>query len=215
MMDKDIYDAYFHHLLEGNVTGCSGIVRDLLEGDTYIRDIYVDLFQSALYEIGTMWEKNEISVATEHLATSITERMISMAYPTIFSTERIGKSAIVSCVADEYHEIGGRMVADILEMNGWDAIFLGTSTPLNDLMDMIEEKNPDVVALSLTIYFNIDSLKRALDLIQERRPGQKVIIGGQAFRWGGEDLADDYENVMFIPTLDRLEEVVSGGGIDS
>lgn len=214
-MDKDIYDAYFHHLLEGNVTGCSGIVRDLLEGDTYIRDIYVDLFQSALYEIGTMWEKNEISVATEHLATSITERMISMAYPTIFSTERIGKSAIVSCVADEYHEIGGRMVADILEMNGWDAIFLGTSTPLNDLMDMIEEKNPDVVALSLTIYFNIDSLKRALDLIQERRPGQKVIIGGQAFRWGGEDLADDYENVMFIPTLDRLEEVVSGGGIDS
>jgi len=42
------------------------------------------------------------------------------------------------------------MVADMLEMNGWDGYFIGANTPLPELIRFIESKNPDLIGLSLS-----------------------------------------------------------------
>ena len=54
-----------------------------------IPDIYRDVFQDALYEIGTLWETNQISVAEEHMGTAITQYVMSnlWKYPTFVVTD--------------------------------------------------------------------------------------------------------------------------------
>jgi hypothetical protein len=42
-------------------------------------------------------------------------------------------------------------------------------------------------------------------LIRERFPDLPIIIGGQAFRYGGKDILLNYDNVKFIPDLYSLE----------
>jgi len=90
---ETIYEEYLDHLLGGNKTSCHQIVNQLLDMGTDIRSIYEDLFWRSLYQVGELWEQNRISVAHEHLATAITESLLLLVYPSLFSVGHIGKES--------------------------------------------------------------------------------------------------------------------------
>lgn len=117
-----IYKTYLTALLSGDKALCVRIVKELLDKDYHVREIYVSIFQQALYRIGELWEQNKISVATEHIASSITESLMTLVYPKLFSEKHIDRNAVIACVANEYHQIGAKMVADIFELHGWTVI---------------------------------------------------------------------------------------------
>jgi methanogenic corrinoid protein MtbC1 len=204
MIAQSLYEAYFDNLIKGNKANCRAVVEQLSEQHTPVSKIYNDLFKPALYQVGELWEKNKISVATEHMATAITETLMIQLQPQLFTTERVGKKAVIACVANEYHQIGAKMVADMFEMNGWDGFFVGASTPANELIRFIKSTNPDVVALSLSIYFNINDLKNTLAKIRSELPDLPIIVGGQAFRWGGSELAQQFKGVQIINSINDL-----------
>ncbi|MCX8028279.1 MAG: cobalamin-dependent protein [Thermodesulfovibrionales bacterium] len=204
-IEESTFKKYMSYLLQGDRHTCHDILKECLDKGTDIKTIYLDLFQRSLYEIGRLWEYNRISVAVEHVATSITEGLMSVLYPLIFSYEKINKSAVISCTANEFHQIGGRMVADIFEINAWNGFFLGANTPMNDLLRYIEEKKPQIVGLSLSIYLNLPNLLKILETINAHYPSQKIIVGGQAFRYGGVDALKKYQNVNYIDSIDELE----------
>ncbi|MDQ7824012.1 MAG: cobalamin-dependent protein [Candidatus Eremiobacteraeota bacterium] len=207
-MDEALYRRYLAALIKGDRPTCRSIVTDLLEKDVEVKTIYTDLFQHSLYEVGDLWERHKISVATEHLATAITESLLTLVYPRIFSLEHTGKSALISCVANEFHQIGGRMVADIFELNGWHGYFLGSNTPITALLSMIGEKKPDIVGLSLAVHFNMPSLLEVIKKIRESFPALSLMVGGQAFRWGGIEVVTRYERVSYIASLHDLETLI-------
>lgn len=100
------------------------------------------------------------------------------------------------------------MVADIFELNGWDGYFLGANTPIGELLSLLKEKKPQVLALSVSIYFNMDSLYDTLDKIRKLHPDLAVIVGGQAFRWGGADIGQKFPGVRYIPSIIDLETFI-------
>ncbi|MBB5020794.1 cobalamin B12-binding domain-containing protein [Desulfurispira natronophila] len=206
--DESLYQSYLQALLCGHGNRCQELVNTLLSSNLSVHDLYVHLFQRSLYEVGSLWESNKISVSVEHLATALTERLMSLVYPRIFSAPHNGKKAVVSCVANELHQIGGRMVADVFELNGWDGYFLGANTPIPDMCSMLELKQPQVLALSLSIYFNMEHLYQALGEVQQKYPHLPVIVGGQAFRWGGTDIENHFSNVTYMATLQQLEHYI-------
>jgi len=201
-----IYDAYLTALLAGDRAGCTAIVEELNNADIPIKDLYLNLFQRSLYRIGELWEHHQVSVSVEHLATAITERLLTLVEPKIFSGQHRDHSVIIACVADEYHQLGARMVADLFELHGWRGYFIGANTPVQSLLSMIEQKNPALVALSLSIYSNLPSLIKALDTVRAAYPDLPILVGGQAFRWGGTDAFKRYRNVTYIATIDELEQ---------
>lgn len=205
LISEERYQEYLHALLAGNRRKCHDIVSGLLEKDPDIKDLYVHLFQRALYEIGELWEKNKISVATEHIATAITEGLLTQVYPMIFASEHSGKKGLVACVPNEYHQIGAKMVADTFELNGWDGYFVGSNTPVQELIKTIGETQPDVIALSLSIYFNLPHLEKMIDEIRKHDADIPIWIGGQAFRWGGSEIVEKYPGTLFIDSLQNLE----------
>lgn len=210
MMLEEVYNTYLSHLIDGDKATCHQIVKDLLATGIEIKDLYTNLFQRSLYQIGELWEFNRISVAVEHIATAITENLLILIYPTIFASEHIGKKAIIACVANEFHQVGAKMVADIFELNRWDGYFVGSNTPTNDLMQLIDEKKPDILGLSLSIYFNMTSLLQVIEKVRTPYPQLDIFVGGQAFRWGGTDIVNKYPNVTYIPSLQKLETTIAG-----
>jgi len=202
------YEPYLSALLAGDRHTCQGVVEQLLASGVAIRHLYVGLFQHSLYQVGELWERNQISVATEHLATAITESLLTLVYPVIFRTPRCGRRAVVSCVANEYHQLGGKMVADILELNGWDSYFLGANTPVDALLELIEEKQPELLCLSLSVYFNLPSLLNALQQVNAAFPGLRILVGGQAFQWGRIAQIEDLDGVQIVQSIDALEQAI-------
>lgn len=211
MIEESLYAKYLDALLAGNRKECHHIVQELLEAKVDIKDLYTGLFQRGMYEVGELWERNTITVAREHLATAITESLLNLAYPSVFSVERVGKKAIISCVANEFHQVGGKIVADTFELSGWDGIFLGANTPEEDLMQHIQEENPVFIGLSLSILSNIENLKSVIERIQADFPDIDLLVGGQAFRWGGVDMVESYANTAYVPSLGELERIIKAG----
>ena len=202
------YQAYLDNLLSGRRAECAEFVEQLLSDGWEMRELYLELFQQSLYDIGLQWERNRISVAAEHLATAVTESLLTLVYPAVFSAERIGKRVIISCVANEFHQIGAKMVADVCELNGWDSYFLGANTPSDALMDLIDRVNPHLLGLSLSVYFNLAQLLEVIELVGERFPELPIIAGGQAFRWGSSEALQGYSSVSCISSFAELEWVL-------
>ena len=122
----------------------------------------------------------------------------------LFAGPRTGKSAVVTCVANEYHQIGGKMVADIFELNGWRGYFLGANLPLADVQSLIAEKRPDVAAFSVASVLNLESLIRSVTVIRSAFPELPILVGGQALRWVGREQVERVPNVRCL-NLSELE----------
>ncbi len=210
MIAEKLYEAYLATLLDGDRSKCHDIVQKLLGEKIDLKKLYTDLFQRSMYRVGELWENNRITVATEHLSTSITESLLNLAYPSVFASERIGRKVVISCAANEFHQIGGKMVADIFELNGWDGYFLGANSPIEETVRFIHETRPDVVGFSLSILSNLDNLKRGIEVFRSDFPNLDLLIGGQAFRWGGIDTIKQYAGTEYIQSLDDLENMISG-----
>ncbi|MFP4445320.1 MAG: B12-binding domain-containing protein [Desulfosudaceae bacterium] len=205
MIPETTYRRYLAALLAGDRAGCAALSRELLETGLAPEDLYTDLFQRSLYEVGELWEQNRVSVAVEHLATAVTESLLAAVYPHILGRggERRRK-AVISCSVNEYHQVGARMVADIMETRGWDTWFLGANTPTADLLRMLQEKEPDMLGLSVSIYFNMAALLKMIETVRAHYPGLDIIVGGQAFRWGGSDMIKPLPQVICAPSLEDL-----------
>lgn len=205
MIQTNLYENYLSSLLRGDKVACLNIVTTLLDNKIAIRELYTDLFQKSLYSVGELWEKNEISVAREHLATAITESMLSVVYPHLFTGIQSDKKVIISCTANEHHQLGGKMVADIFELHGWDAHFLGANTPVNELLKFIDETQPDLIGLSLAVYFNIGALKATLEAVHTHFKNLDILVGGHAFIWGGTGILKGYPGTSYLESLAQLE----------
>lgn len=208
MITESLYQTYVQSLLQGNKSECLDISQTLLEKDVEIRELYIQLFQKSMYEVGELWERNEISVAREHMATSITESLLSATYPYLFSGETASKKAVISCTANEYHQLGGKMVADIFELHGWDSHFIGANTPPAELLHLIDEIQPDLVGLSLSVYFNLPSLKTALETIRGEFYNLDILVGGHAFAYGGTGILKNYTGTHYVESLYKLEDTL-------
>ena len=209
LITQELYDTYFSALIRGDRSTCAGIVTRLLNEHPTVEMLYTGLFQRSMYDVGEQWELGKISVATEHLATSVTESLMPMVYPIIFAREHLPYTAVIACVADEYHQMGGRMVADIFEMSQWHGHFLGANSPLESLVVLLEEQKPDVLALSVSISSNLPNLEHAIQVCREAQPALPILIGGQAFRWGGQDIPERYPNVRLPSSLKDLRDWIA------
>lgn len=207
MITEEFFSKYQQNLLQGQQNSCRKMVEKLLENNISIKSLYVDLFQRSMYQVGSMWEKNQMSVAHEHLCTSITQNLISQVYPRLLALPHHGRKVVVSCTPGEMHQLGARMVADFLEINGWDSHFLGFGTPPMELIRFIGSTQPQMIALSMSIFSNISTLKLLVQKINETNPGIRILLGGQGFRWGGTEMFVTMQDVNVVHGLDFLENI--------
>lgn len=206
MISEVYFLDYTNALLKGEGEKCNQVVEDLLAQKVDIKDIYVDLFQRSMYHIGKMWEQGQLSIADEHVGTEITKRLMNKYASKIVSDKKVNKTALISCIDKEFHEIGPRMAADVFELNGWNTYFLGANTPTREIVKFIEIKKPDLVGLSFNFYLNIMRLLEVIDHIKKNFPSQEIIVGGQGLTREKENLLSKYPEIKQFSTVKELDD---------
>lgn len=79
------------------------------------------------------------------------------------------------------NEIGGRMLSDLLEHDGWDTYYLGAAVPEKALLHAISEHEPDLIALSVTMPQHLQECESMIKTVKSRYPEVKITVGGRAF----------------------------------
>ena len=198
------------NLLEGKKDQAAKYVLQLIEDGMSIKDCYLRIFQPIQYEVGRLWHANQVSVAQEHFVTSASQLIMSQFYPLIMNHNKKGKTLVAACISGEQHEMGLRMVTDLMEMESWDTYFLGANTPINAIPEHIISKKADLLAVSVTLSTHLQALEELINKVHYQLPYIKILVGGYPFnvdndlwlRIGADGFGKDAQQA--IETANRL-----------
>jgi methanogenic corrinoid protein MtbC1 len=161
----------------------SRVVDELVGAGLAPKRIYVEVLQPALHEAGRLWQTNRISVAEEHYCTAVTQRVLAKLYSDFLEGRARGPLVVVACVSGELHELGARMVCDLLSLEGYKTSYLGASMPAAAIVDYACMHDARVLALSASITPHLTEVRQAIAKAraEPRCKDLKVIVGGGAF----------------------------------
>jgi methanogenic corrinoid protein MtbC1 len=208
----ELAHQYLSALLRYDRHSASTLILRAVENKVSIKEVYCHIFEPCQYEIGRLWQSNVVSVAQEHYCTASTQLIMSQLYPYIFRSDRTVRGTIVAaCVSGELHEIGARMLCDLLEMEGWNTIYLGANVPTAGIVDVLRDNHSDILAVSASMTFHIRAVREVIAAVRLASPPTRILVGGYAFKiapglW--RDVGADYW------TKDAVDAISLIGGLD-
>ncbi|MCV7281550.1 cobalamin B12-binding domain-containing protein [Mycolicibacterium flavescens] len=143
-------------------------------------DALLEVIAPVQRRVGTEWADNNITVAQEHAATAINDRVIAALsrHPASRVPAEAGR-VTVACVDGEWHALPARLLAEVLRLRGWQVDFLGAQVPTPHLIAHLHQHAPDAVALSCSIPTRLPTAHAAITACQAA--GVTVLVGGAAF----------------------------------
>jgi diguanylate cyclase (GGDEF)-like protein len=178
------------------------VARQALGEGLGVAGLYQRVIAPAMWRIGELWERGEISVADEHLATALTHQAMASIYGPSLGHKIMPGRILMAAVEGEQHALGLRMAADVIELAGYETIYLGADVPTADLLQAVATRSPDLVGLSATMPSSIKALDRVIAEIQGLEPNPIVLFGGQGVGpragRGGAVLVRDLEQLLGV-----------------
>ncbi|MBK6294030.1 MAG: cobalamin-dependent protein [Rhodoferax sp.] len=173
---------YQQSILQGNRSQAQASVIEAMDAGATLPQACVQIIQPALYEVGNLWQRNRITVAQEHLASAISQNVLVGAYLKASFLEPNGQSAVFACVEGNHHGLGLRMLSDAFETRGWDAAYLGTDVPTKDLLQDIDSRRPQLLALSASLPQHLSSVRQTVEALRAElgRACPTIWVGGLA-----------------------------------
>ncbi|HBI81165.1 MAG TPA: hypothetical protein DDY04_04285 [Bacteroidales bacterium] len=134
-----------------------------------------------LQRLGDLWQTGAITTTHEHFASNIIRNLLSQLYRTCKQPE-IGKTTpiIFFLPEGEFHEIGLLYFAYVAKNAGYKTIYLGQSTPIDDVIKCAKDITCKMVFTSLSSFVSVD-MDKAFEPMKKALPDVEIIATGYVF----------------------------------
>lgn len=219
-MDIKIKESFYEVMKKLQREKVVSFIKDKIENKELS---YKELYEGLLIPFLSEWDCDEdiqeLCIFKEHVSTSIIRSIIEINYPYLVNKRKqmmddgsivdLRKKVFVACPAGEYHEIGARIVSDIFYMNGYDVLYVGANTPLNEIIKMTKVYIPDYIAFSVSDPYNIISARKAIHKLKENNTQSKIIVGGRAFKINPH-IFKQIKADLLLNSFDEIEKLAEG-----
>ncbi|WGL53386.1 cobalamin-dependent protein [Nocardioides sp. BP30] len=176
-------ESLWQAVIEADEHEATDVVMAALDAGVDPEAILLDIVGATQRRVGMEWAANRISVAQEHAATAINERVIVHLSGRLPRQQPTRARVAVACVDGEWHALPARLLAEVLTLRGFRVDYLGAQVPTPHLITHLHRTSPDVVALSGSIPTRLPVAHATITACQSA--GVPVIVGGSAFGVGG------------------------------
>jgi methanogenic corrinoid protein MtbC1 len=176
-------DLLWDAVLRGDEYSAVDVVVDALRDGLEPEAVLLEVIGAVQQRVGLEWAANRLSVAQEHAATAINERVISTLSLTSGRHGGERGRVTVACVDGEWHALPARLLAEVLRLRGFTVDYLGAQVPAAHLVTHLHRTGPDAVALSSSIATRLPTAHATITACQAA--GVPVIVGGRAFGTDG------------------------------
>lgn len=129
-------------------------------------------------KIGILWLTNHINPAQEHLVSNIIRQKLILGIEKVNSSIKVNKTVLLFLPESEYHELGLLFIQYLLKSRGATVIYLGASIPIDDVLYVVESKNPDYLYTHLTSVGHKFNFEKFMQTLTKKIPGTPCIISG-------------------------------------
>ncbi|HET8794635.1 MAG TPA: cobalamin-dependent protein [Nitrososphaeraceae archaeon] len=193
-------------------------IRDLVKLYTDYRsaysllDFYEKLLIPVLHLIGKLWADGELDVATEHVCSNATITLIDLINQknSKITKNSLSNRLIIVCTPEgELHSIGCKIIESLLLEKGYNVYNITSPLPTNSIESYLNNTNPHLVLISVTLEENINS---AIRLVQEIRKSLNVsiIVGGNALKFASKsqiETLEKYDKVYL--DLEEFDDIIN------
>ena len=176
-------------------------------------DFYEKLLIPVLHMIGELWANGELDVTTEHVCSNATITLIDLINQK--NSKKIPKNSLINrliivCTPEgELHSIGCKIIESLLLEKGYNVYNITSSLPTNSIESYLNNTNPHLVLISVTLEENINS---AIRLVQEIRKSLNVsiIVGGNALKFASKsqiETLEKYDKVYL--DLEEFDDIIN------
>ena len=160
-------------LLDGQELAAREQLDRLREGGAGVAEICDRVMGPALVRVGLGWRRGVVSIAEEHRASAICERLLGRFTPSPPGRPR--GVCVAAAPPGEDHQLPGAMATAALREDHWQVHHLGTHVPVQEVAALADAERAGMIVLSATYaatFAQAEVVARDLS-----RPDRKVLVG--------------------------------------
>lgn len=168
-------------VLDGDEAGAWGVLEAAMASGSSPADVYTEIIGPTMRAVGDGWHSGELTVAQEHLATSVVLRLIGRMGPHFARKGRSKGAVVITTPPGERHSIPSLMLADYIRGAGFEAIDLGADVPVDTLAGIIASIDQLIAVCVSSTRVNADrAIRRVVKAVRAARPSVAIFVGGQS-----------------------------------
>jgi len=144
----------------------------------------------AMEKIGQLYAENKIFLPHLILAAETIKPVLAKLLELVSnaSSVRLGK-VLLATVEGDIHDIGKRIVATVLESNGFEVVDIGKDVPAEKILEAVKYHKPDIVGLSAMMTTTVLNVGEVVRVLKEASIDVPVVAGGASMN---EELAQRF-----------------------
>ena len=203
-------DGYLEPLLAGRRQECRELVTRALRLGADPARVYDKILWPAMERVDELFRDDRINIAAEHMATRINRALADQLQTRLPRMDAKGKRVLVMCATDEPEELGGQMIADLFEADGWEVYFVGGGVPHDEILSMVGQVRPELLVVYGTQPSGVPDARKLIDLIRDVgvNPTMNVMVSGGVFN-RASGLWKEINSDLFAPTAREALDVAN------
>jgi excisionase family DNA binding protein len=168
-------------MVAGDEAGAWSVVDGALASGVDPAGVYLDILVPALEHIGDGWLAGTISVADEHRATAVAQRLIGRLGPRFARRGRKRGAVVLGAPPGELHSLPTAIVGDLLRGAGFEVLDMGANAPAQSFAETTLAANRVVaVAIVATTSGRDTAVRSVVRALRRAGATAPVLVGGAA-----------------------------------
>ncbi len=158
--------------------GVEEITRNALEAGVLPSEI-LEGCMAGMQRIGERFSRNEVFVPEILMSAKAMTIVMGFLKPYFLKGEVQRKGTfVVGTVAGDLHDIGKKLVAMIVEGNGWEIVDLGVDVSAEKFLEAVAAKPGCSVGLSALLTTTMVNMEKIIKTIKAKYPDTRILVGG-------------------------------------
>lgn len=197
-------------VLKGDHKIITNHVREMLDKGFEPRKILNRGMLSAMEIIGERFKDGTVFIPEVLLSARAMNEALKILEPHLASEDSESRGTImIGTVRGDLHDIGKNMVLTMLKGVGFDTVDLGVNVRIEDFVQQVSERKPDILGISALLTTTMPQMKKVIGALTEAglRENLKIIIGGAPVN---QKFSDDIEADGYAQDAGEAISLVKG-----
>ncbi len=183
MLKENTLERYLQRLLTGDRPACRSVIEETLQSGVPANNVYMDVIWPIMVEIDKLYGQDKIDSAQQAFATRINHTIVDQLQNKLPRKPLKSKKVVICCSANQQAELGGQMITDLFESDGWEARFLGGDVSNDDILAFVHDFHPDILLLYGIGPKTAPHVRKLIDTIRvvNAWPDIKIMLSGGVF----------------------------------
>jgi excisionase family DNA binding protein len=176
-------EAMERRMLAGDTQGAWWVVESHLGGGLDPSGVLTELIVPALESIGDRWAIGDVSVAEEHRATTVAQRVVGRLGLQFGKRGKDRGTVALAAPSGDFHTLPVAIVADLLRWRGFNVLELGGDTPADAIGEAAGGQQRLIAVGIVSTTRGLDAaVASSVAAVRAAVPEVPIFIGGGSIR---------------------------------